>query len=78
VGAGPPGSWSEIGDHTLKYAAWGDGFDEVRFTGHDGDAFTAWYRQDGKIVGVLTHGADEDYESGQRLVEAGAPFPPIG
>ncbi len=73
-----PGFWSEIGDHTLKYAAWGDGFDEVRFTGHDGDAFTAWYGQGGKTVGVLTHGADEDYESGQRLVEAGAPLPRIG
>ena len=24
-----PGFWSTIGDHTLKYAAWGDGFDAV-------------------------------------------------
>ena len=25
-----PGFWSSIGTHTLKYAAWGDGFDETR------------------------------------------------
>lgn len=24
-----PGFWSEIGEHTLMYSAWGDGFDEV-------------------------------------------------
>ena len=25
-----PGFWTTIGDHTLKYSAWGDGFDEAR------------------------------------------------
>ena len=26
-----PGFWSEIGGRTLKYAAWGDGYDTCRF-----------------------------------------------
>ena len=29
-----PGFWSTIGEHTLKYVAWGDGFDEARFVDH--------------------------------------------
>ena len=24
-----PGFWSTIGEHTLKYVAWGDGFDDA-------------------------------------------------
>jgi hypothetical protein len=70
-----PGFWSEIGPNTFKYAAWGDGFDDVRFVEHDGGAFTAWYGRDGKTVGVLTHGADEDYEKGRLLVENGERLP---
>ena len=59
-----PGFWSTIGVRTLKYAAWGDGYDQVRLErDHDG-AFTAWYGADGRIVGVLTHAADDDYEHG--------------
>ena len=38
-----PGFWSTIGERTLKYAAWGDGFDEVRVREHGDGAFTAWY-----------------------------------
>jgi NADPH-dependent 2,4-dienoyl-CoA reductase/sulfur reductase-like enzyme len=68
-----PGFWSEVGDRTLKYAAWGDGFDEVRLTDHGDGAFTAWYVRGGVIVGVATHEADDDYERGAKLVEAGAP-----
>jgi 3-phenylpropionate/trans-cinnamate dioxygenase ferredoxin reductase subunit len=67
-----PGFWSTIGNRTLKYAAWGDGYDTSRFTAAPGDAFTAWYGRDGRIVGVLTHDADDDYERGQALIEAGA------
>ena len=70
-----PGFWSDIGDHTLKYAAWGDGFDTARMVDHGGGAWTVWYGQDGITVGVLTHECDEDYEAGSRLVEAGAPLP---
>jgi 3-phenylpropionate/trans-cinnamate dioxygenase ferredoxin reductase subunit len=68
-----PGFWSEIGEHTLKYGAWGDGHDDVRLVDHGNGAFTAWYARDGVLVGVLTHDADDDYESGQQLVEQGAP-----
>lgn len=69
-----PGFWSELGDRILKYVAWGDGFDDVRFVEHGPDAFTAWYGRDGVTVGVLTHGADEDYDSGRSAVEEHHPF----
>ncbi|WP_091298140.1 NAD(P)/FAD-dependent oxidoreductase [Amycolatopsis xylanica] len=68
-----PGFWSTIGDRTLKYAAWGDGFDEARFIKHD-NGFTVWYGRGGTTVGVLTHEADDDYERGSDLVERGAPL----
>jgi 3-phenylpropionate/trans-cinnamate dioxygenase ferredoxin reductase component len=67
-----PGFWSIIGEHTIKYAAWGDGFDRVRFKHHDDGAFTAWYGLEGRIVGVLTHEADDDYEEGRKLIAGGA------
>ena len=69
-----PGFWSTIGNHTLKYAAWGDGFDQSRLEAHGNGAFTAWYGGDGKIVGVLAHEADEDYERGRELIARGAPW----
>ena len=67
-----PGFWSTIGDHTLKYAAWGDGFDESRLEPQGDGAFTAWYGREGKIVGVLAHEADDDYERGRSLIAEGA------
>jgi 3-phenylpropionate/trans-cinnamate dioxygenase ferredoxin reductase component len=69
-----PGFWSTIGDHTLKYGAWGDGFDDSRFEDHGDGSFTAWYGLEGKIVGVLTHERDEDYERGSELIAQGAPW----
>jgi NADPH-dependent 2,4-dienoyl-CoA reductase/sulfur reductase-like enzyme len=69
-----PGFWSLIGDHTLKYAAWGDGYDESRFEGRPDGAFVAWYGREGRIVGVLTHGVDAEYERGQGLIAEGAPW----
>ena len=72
----PPGFWSEIGDHTLKYSAWGDGFDQALPVHHDDGGLTVWYVKDGATVGVLTSEADDDYERGQELVSAGAP-PPV-
>ncbi len=61
----PPGFWSQIGGKTLKYSAWGDGYDQVRVVDHGKDAFSAWYVDEaGEVVGVLTHEADEDYERG--------------
>jgi len=70
-----PGFWSTIGDKTLKYAAWGDGWDEARFVDQGDGAFTVWYGTEGTCVGVLTHDFDEDYENGRELVETGAPLP---
>jgi NADPH-dependent 2,4-dienoyl-CoA reductase/sulfur reductase-like enzyme len=69
-----PGFWSMIGDHTLKYAAWGDGWEQTRVEDHGGGAFTAWYGLDGKLVGVLTHECDADYERGSELIAGGAPW----
>ena len=69
-----PGFWSTIGDKTLKYWAWGDGWDEKHFV-DKGESFTVWYGWQGTLVGVLTHGSDGDYEEGRGLIESGAPFP---
>jgi NADPH-dependent 2,4-dienoyl-CoA reductase/sulfur reductase-like enzyme len=69
-----PGFWSVLGDRTIKYGAWGDGFDEARLIEHGGEAFTVWYGRAGTVVGVLTHQADEDYERGITLVERGEPM----
>ena len=52
----------------------GDGYDTVRFEAHDDCAFTVWYGSKGVLVGVLTHGADEDDERGGRLVAEHAAF----
>lgn len=70
-----PGFWSTIGAKTVKYWAWGDGWDESKFVEHDGGSFTVYYGRHGVVVGVLTHGADEDYRRGKDLVETGAPMP---
>ena len=70
-----PGFWSTIGEHTLKYVAWGDGFDETRVVDHGGSKWTIWYGQDGITVGVLTHNCDEDYERGRELIERKAQLP---
>ncbi|HEY5262160.1 MAG TPA: FAD-dependent oxidoreductase [Solirubrobacteraceae bacterium] len=66
-----PGFWSTIGEHTIKYAAWGDGYDSSRLEEHPGGMFTVWYSLDGKLGGVLTHERDEDYEQGRNLIQAG-------
>jgi len=66
-----PGFWSTIGSHTLKYAAWGDGFDEDRLVDHGDGAFTVWYSRDGVAVGVLTHERDQDYDRGRELIARG-------
>jgi 3-phenylpropionate/trans-cinnamate dioxygenase ferredoxin reductase subunit len=66
-----PGFWSTIGTHTLKYAAWGDGYEQTHSERHDDGAFTAWYGANGRIVGVLTHDADEDYDRGAELIAQG-------
>jgi 3-phenylpropionate/trans-cinnamate dioxygenase ferredoxin reductase component len=70
-----PGFWSTIGRHTLKYAAWGDGYDASELIGHADGAFTVWYSRDGALVGVLTHERDRDYERGRELIRRGAAAP---
>ena len=69
-----PGFWTTIGDTTVKYHAWGDGYQRSRLLERD-DGFTVWYDADGRTVGVLTCHADDDYELGARLIEAGEPVP---
>ncbi len=63
-----PGFWSTIGDHTLKYVAWGDGFDDVTLDDGDDGAFLASYRRGGQLVGVLTHDDDDAYDAGRREI----------
>ena len=66
-----PGFWSGIGDHVLKYSAWGDGYDDAVFV-PGADGWAVWYVRDSVVVGVLTCDWDDVYESGQRLIERGA------
>ena len=66
-----PGFWSTIGEQSLKYAAWGDGFEDARLDA--GDGWTVWYTDaDGVCVGALCHERDADYERAQELIAAGA------
>jgi 3-phenylpropionate/trans-cinnamate dioxygenase ferredoxin reductase component len=71
---GVPGFWTTIGDATVKYHAWGDGFDRSRLIGREG-GFTIWYERDGATVGVLTLNADDDYELGETLIRDHRPVP---
>ncbi len=65
----PPGFWSQVGERTLKYSAWGDGYAQERVVDHGGGGFTVWYADGaGELVGVLTHDADDDYERGAALL----------
>ncbi len=70
-----PGFWSSIGARTIKYAAWGDGYDTSRLDEYAEEAFTVWYSRGGKLVGVLTHKRDDDYEHGRQLIAAGKGAP---
>jgi len=70
-----PGFWTVIGDRVLKYAAWGDGYDQAELVNYADGGFTVWYGCTGTTVGVLTHEADDDYERGTALVEQGKPLP---
>ncbi len=69
-----PGFWSQIGERTLQYAAWGDGFQEDHFELHADGAFTTWYVSDGRVVGVLAYRSDEDYELGMQRIREAAPW----
>jgi 3-phenylpropionate/trans-cinnamate dioxygenase ferredoxin reductase component len=69
-----PGFWSTIGESTIKYHAWGDGYQNSRLVKHD-DGFTVWYVTDNAVVGVLTCNADDDYDLGETLITTGRPAP---
>lgn len=68
------GFWTTIGEATLKYHAWGDGYETSTLVVHD-EGFTVWYASDGAVVGVLTHNADDDYDRGEELIRRRAPVP---
>ncbi len=75
-----PGFWTTIGDRTVKYAAWGDGYDRTHHSDHGtdgpGESFTIWYLDaDGITVGALTLDRDDDYEAATSLIEEGKPAP---
>jgi 3-phenylpropionate/trans-cinnamate dioxygenase ferredoxin reductase component len=70
-----PGFWTQLGDRTLKYAAWGDGFDDARVDEDGPERFTVWYSRDGACVGALTYQADPDYELASKLTAQSAPVP---
>lgn len=69
-----PGFWTTLGESTVKYHAWGDGYQNSRLLARD-DGFTVWYEKDGAAVGVLTCNADEDYDLGETLIAEGRPAP---
>lgn len=71
---GVPGFWTSIGDATVKYHAWGDGYERSRMLDH-GDSFTVWYDSGNAVVGVLTYNADDDYDLGERLIAERRPAP---
>jgi 3-phenylpropionate/trans-cinnamate dioxygenase ferredoxin reductase subunit len=69
-----PGFWSTIGGRTLKYAAWGDGFDDVAIRRAGQGGFVASYGREGRLVGLLAHGDDAAYEQARHQIAAGAPW----
>jgi 3-phenylpropionate/trans-cinnamate dioxygenase ferredoxin reductase component len=69
-----PGFWTTIGHSTLKYHAWGDGYQHSRLLDRK-NGFTVWYEADGAAVGVLTCNGDEDYDLGENLITQGKPAP---
>ena len=80
VWEGVPGFWSTIGDATLKYHAWGDGYDHSRLVQHD-NGFTVWYEAGGAAVGALTLNADDDYDRAENIIRCRDPVPvspPLG
>jgi 3-phenylpropionate/trans-cinnamate dioxygenase ferredoxin reductase component len=71
---GVPGFWTTIGEATLKYHAWGDGYEHSRMLDHP-DGFTVWYESGDAVVGVLTYNADDDYDLGEQLIAEHRPAP---
>ena len=74
AGTVAPGFWSTIGERTIKYVGWGDGWDAKRFEPGDEGAFACWYGREGELVGVAAHRDDAAYERGRELIEERAPW----
>jgi NADPH-dependent 2,4-dienoyl-CoA reductase/sulfur reductase-like enzyme len=64
-----PGFWSTIGEHTIKFVGWGDGWDDLRFERGEEGAFACWYGRGGDLGGVAAHLDDAAYERGRGLIE---------
>ena len=60
-----------IGGHTLKLAAWGDGWDDDVVEADGDDRLVVRLQRDGHTVGVLASGDDDAYERGLKRLEAG-------
>ncbi|HEX2285095.1 MAG TPA: NAD(P)/FAD-dependent oxidoreductase [Mycobacterium sp.] len=78
--AGYPAVWDKvpgfscvIGESILKYRGWGTGYEHSRLVEHR-NGFTVWYESGGKVVGVLTLNADEDFRRADALLRAHAPM----
>lgn len=69
-----PSFWSEIGEHPLQYAGWGDGFDSEHPSSDD-EGWTVWYGKDGKLVAVLTSNHYDDDDRGKELITGGEAVP---
>ncbi len=69
-----PGFWSTIGERTLKYVGWGDGWEELRFEERPRGGFVVRYGRDGELVGVLAHQDDPAYEAGLGEVARRVPW----
>lgn len=68
-----PGFWTSIAGRTLKYVAWGDGWDRA-VVQRSNEGFTIWYAKDGTYAGVLTFEHDEDLAVGRALIESQTTF----
>jgi 3-phenylpropionate/trans-cinnamate dioxygenase ferredoxin reductase subunit len=64
-----PGFWSTIGEQTIKYVGWGDGWEDSRFESGDDGAWACSYGRGGELVGVAAHHEDAAYERGRELIE---------
>ncbi len=69
-----PSFWSDLGDHPLQWAGWGDGFDTDHGT-EDDEGWTVWYGKDGVCVGVLTSNHYDDDDCGKQLIADHKPVP---
>jgi 3-phenylpropionate/trans-cinnamate dioxygenase ferredoxin reductase subunit len=79
--AGARESWSDvpefgttIGDHTLRFATWGDGYARARLV-EKANGFVVWYETRGVAVGCLTSCADDDYRDARTRIRSRSAIP---